>query len=149
MPPHIPMKTLIIIFFLVLPLVYAETGIIEIDDNEIQIIVAGKTTSFNCNETQGDFQFALPDCDKTDEISCIAEKKYNTQKMDEINNDLVNCQRQLQSTKSYIIENSDLNFENSNLKEENNILKTLLVISVIFVVAMVIILMIFNYKKND
>lgn len=132
---------------MLIPLASAETGILSIDDNEIEIVVGGRTSSFNCNETDANFQFAIPECDKTEMISCSAERKYNTQKLDEAITDLHNCKIQLQNMKCP--DNSNLIKENSGLKNENIILKILIGISGLLVVVMVAILMIFNYRKND
>lgn len=143
----IAMKKIILLIgiLMILPLVYADTGIIDVNDNEIQIVVAGKQTSFTCNETKGNFQFALPDCDKTEAISCFAERKYNKIKIDEINNEMTNCKMQLQNIKCP--DNTKSIMENSSLKYENGILKILIGISTLLVVSMVAVLMIFNYKN--
>ena len=136
---------------LAIPLAYAEIGTLTIDDDEIEVFVNGQNMVFD-NETRGTFQFLLPECDKTQIISCNAEQKYSKEKLDRMNSELVIFRNKISQME--FKDSSDLRAytkikeEKSRLSEENKWLKALLAINMSFMF-LIMIWAYFYVKKHQ
>lgn len=140
----------IIITLLLLPLVYAETGTISIYDNEIEIVTADKSTTFECNNTEGTFQFALPNCDRTDYLACNSERKFDKQRIAEQDAEILRCTARMKEMESNKCpDNSMIISDNAKLKEQNRWLKYAIIANVIFMVAVFLLIYMANQDEQQ